>query len=171
VEPTNDKPWSRPWPKEGPPPLLALSLTESLQARLREVREQQMAEHRAGWPALVCGVFYEQEVVWLRAGGGHATYLGTDGRVYYENYAEGKDCVVLTDPRAIASAVVRWAAEIGVPELVEQLPPPPAGGEVCRLCGGSRWESPASTGDPDGQPWCCRRCKGLGWTMAEPDSE
>jgi hypothetical protein len=166
VQPTADDPWARPWPDPGPTPLPALLLTESLRERLREVRQQQMADHRAGRPQLVCAVFYDQEVVCLRAGGGHATYLGTDGRVHYENYGEGKDCIVLTDPRAIASVIVKCARDIDVPELVGQLPPMPLGGVVCRLCGGSRWESPASTGDAKGQPWCCRRRNGLGWTLA-----
>jgi len=120
----------------------------------------------AGRPQLVCGVFYDEEVVSLRAGGGHAVYLGTDGRVHYENYGEGKDRVVLTDPRDVASAIVKCAGDIGVPELIDLLPARPVGAVACRLCGGSRWESPASTGDPDGRLWCCRRCRGLGWTLA-----
>lgn len=166
MQSAEDKPWPRPWPESGLAPLPALPLTEPLRARLRQVRERQMADHLAGRPQLVCEVFYDEEVVCLRAGGGHAAYLGTDGRFHHENYGEGIGRVVLTDPRYIASAVVKCAADIGMPELIGQLPPMPAGGVVCRSCGGSRWESPASTGDPDGQPWCCRRCRGLGWTAA-----
>jgi hypothetical protein len=92
VQPTADKPWPRPWPESVPlTPCAALPLTERLRERLRQIREHQMAEHRAGRPQLVCGVFYDEEVVCLRAGSGHAAYLGTDGRVHYENYGEGKD--------------------------------------------------------------------------------
>jgi hypothetical protein len=137
-----------------------LPLPEPLRARLRQIRERQMADHLAGRPQLVCGVFYDEEVVCLRASSGHATYLGTDGRVHYENYGEGRDKVVLTDPRDVASAIVKWAGDIGVPELVELLPKRPEGAVVCRLCKGSRWESTESS------RWCCRRCCGLGWTVA-----
>src|SRR5262249_19723413 len=132
MQPTADKPWPRPWPASGAdiPPFPALPLTESLQARLRQIRERQMAEHRAGRPQLVCGVFYDEEVVCLRAGGGHAVYLGTDGRVHYENYGEGKDKVVLTDPRDVASTVVKCAGDIGLTGLIDLLPSRPPGAVV-----------------------------------------
>jgi hypothetical protein len=109
---------------------------------------------------MVCAIFYDQEVVCLWAGGGHAAYLGLDGRVHYENYGEGFDTVVLTDLRAVASNIVRYAADIGLPELIDLLPAAPLSAVVCRLCEGSRWESVEST------RWCCRRCRGLGWTLA-----
>jgi hypothetical protein len=168
VQPTSDNPWPHPWPDSVPlTPCPALPLTEPLRERLRRIREHQMSEHRSGRPQLVCGVFYEEEVVCLQAGGGHAAYFGTDGRVHYENYGEGMDKVILNDPRDVASAIVKCAGDIGMPELIDLLPARPANAFVCRLCGGTRWESPASTGDPDGRPWCCRRCRGLGWTYAE----
>src|SRR5262249_59142558 len=71
---TVDTPWPRPGPEwaGGLPPFPALPLTEPLRARLWHIRERQMAEHLAGRPQLVCGVFYDEEVVCLRAGGGHA---------------------------------------------------------------------------------------------------
>jgi hypothetical protein len=116
-------------------------------------------------------VFYEEEVVCLRAGGGHAAYLGTDSRVCYENYGEGKDRVVLTDPRDVASTIVKCAGDIRMPQLIDLLPVRPVSGFVCLLCEGTRWEPPESTGDPDGRPWCCRRCHGLGWTHAEAPSK
>jgi hypothetical protein len=147
-------------------PCPALPLTEPLRERLRQIREEQMADHLAGRPQRVCGVFYDEEVVCLRVFCGHAAYLGTDGRIHYENFGEGKDKVVLTDPRDVASTIVKCAGDIGVPELIDVLPPRPTGAVVCRLCEGSRWESPASTGDPEGRPWCCRRCCGLAWTLA-----
>jgi hypothetical protein len=120
-----------------------------------------MADHLAGRPQLVCEVFYDEEVVCLWTGGGHAAYLGTDGRVHYENYGEGKDRVVLDDARDVASTIVKYASDIGVPELIDLLPARPGAAVACRLCGGSRRESSAA-----GQQWCCRRCHGLGWTLA-----
>jgi len=81
------------------------------------------------------------------------------------------DRVVLTDPRDVASTIVKCAGDIGMPELIDLLPTRPANGFVCLLCEGTRWESPESTGDPDGRPWCCRRCRGLGWTHAEAPSK
>jgi hypothetical protein len=141
-------------------PLLALPLTEPLRQRLRQIRDRQMAEHRAGRPRLVCGVFYDEEVVCLRVFCGHAAYLGTDGRVHYQNFGEGQDQVVLTDPRDVAWAIVKCAGDIGMPELIDRLPARPANGLVCRLCEGARWES------AEGDRWCCRRCCGLGWTLA-----
>ena len=81
-------------------------------------------------------------------------YLGTDGRVHYENYGEGLDKMVLTDPRDVASSIVKWAADIGVPELIDLLPDRPEGAVVCRLCEGTRWESLESS------------CNSSGWTLA-----
>lgn len=57
--------------------------------QLRQIRERQMADHQAGHPQMVCAIFYVQDLICLRAGCGHATYLSLDGRVYYENYGEG----------------------------------------------------------------------------------
>jgi hypothetical protein len=165
--PTADNPWPRPWPESvSLSPCPPLPLTELLQERLCQVRQRQMADHLAGRPQLVYGAFYDEEVVCLRAGGGHAAYLGTDGRGHSENYGEGKDAVVLTDLRDVASTIVKCAAHIGMAELIDVLPDRPSGGVVCRLCGGSRWEPPESTGDIGGPPWWCRRCRGLGWTLA-----
>lgn len=170
--PTADKPWPRPWPESVPlTPCDALPLTEVLRERLRRIREHQMREHLAGRPQLVCGVFYDEEVVCLKAGGGYAAYLGIDGRVHSEYHGEGMDKVVFTDPRDLASTVVRWAGNIGMPELIDVLPARPPNGFVCLLCEGTRWESPESTGDREGMPWCCRRCRGLGWTHAEASLE
>lgn len=162
MQPPVDQPLPRPWPESATdvPAFPALPLTEPLQARLRQIRERQMAGHLAGRPQLVCAVFYDEEVVCLHAGGGHATYLGTDGRIHYENYGEGQDKVVLTDPRSVASIIVKCCADIGVPELIDLLPARPESAVVCRLCEGHRWESAGST------RWCCRLCHGLGWTLA-----
>ena len=167
--PTANNPWPRPWPESAPlTPCPALPLTEAMRDRLRRIREHQMREHRAGRPQLVCGVFYDEEVVCLRSGGGHAAYLGTDGRIHYENYGEGIDKRVLTDPRDVASTIVKCAGDIGMSELIDVLPLRPVNGFVCRLCEGTRRESPT---DPPGQPWCCRRCCGLGWTLAKAPCE
>src|SRR4051812_22139407 len=91
VQPTAEAPWPRAWPESVTlAPFPALRLTEPLVARLRLLRDHQMKEHLAGRPQMVCGVFYEEEVVCLHVFCGHATYLGTDGRVHYQNFNEGK---------------------------------------------------------------------------------
>jgi hypothetical protein len=162
MQPTVDNPWPHPWPESAGAlaAFPALPLTERLRVLLRLIRKRQMADHIVGRPQLVCGVFYDEEVVCLRAGGGHATYLGIDGRIYYENYGEGQDKVVLTDPRDVASTIVKCAGDIRLPELIDLLPARPEVAVVCRLCAGSRWESAESS------QLCCRRCCGLGWTIA-----
>jgi hypothetical protein len=127
-----------------------------------------MADHRAGRPQLVCGIFYEREVVCLKVGMGRAVFLGLDGRVWAENYGEGLPPEVLADARDVASVIVRWSGDIGVPELVELLPARPPGGFVCGVCGGSRRLPRSIAVHDDGRPLCCLRCYGLGWTFAEP---
>jgi hypothetical protein len=131
-----------------------------------QVREQQLADHRAGRPQLVCAIFLDRDVVCLQAGGGHAGYLGLDGRIHYVNYGEGFDPVVLTDPREVACVIVRFAGDIGLPELIDLLPVKPQGAVVCGICKGSRWMPPEVLASGDGRPLCCRRCYGLGWTLA-----
>lgn len=115
---------------------------------------------------MVCPIFYDKDVVCLRAGGGHAGYLALDGTVYYENYGEGKQTEVVDDPRGIASMIVKCADDIGLPELIDLLPARPLAAFVCGLCNGTRRESPTGGRrmDMDDKPWCCRRCDGLGWT-------
>jgi hypothetical protein len=170
------KPWPRPWPDDRLAELdcPGLSLSDSLRERLRHIREQQMADHLAGRPQLVCDIFYELEVVHLMAGMGHAAMLGLDGRVWVESFGEGFPPKVLTSARDIASVIVRWADEIELPELVELLPPRPANGFLCGVCNGTRWMPASIMAHSDGQPMCCLRCQGLGWTLAErnetPDS-
>jgi hypothetical protein len=55
---------------------------------------------------------------------------------------------------------VKLAGDIGMAELIDLLPARPDDAVVCCLCEGSRWESAESS------RWCCRRCCGLGWTLA-----
>src|SRR5207249_3548267 len=105
-----------------------------------------------------CGIFYDQDVVCLRAGAGHALYLGLDGRIHHVNYGGGIDPMVLTDARWVASAIVRCAGDIGVPELIDLLPARPEGAFVCGLCNGSRWMPKEVLASPDGLPICCLRC-------------
>lgn len=163
-----DKPWPRPWPEELPPAAFqALPLTKELQARLRQIRERQRAEHKAGRPQ-ACRVFHEAEVVCLRARGRGGMFLGIDGRLLFENDGERE---TFSHPRDMAFNIVRCAAAIGVPELIDLLPPKPENGFTCRMCDGTRRQLPQYAGgvEPD---WC-PRCSGLGWTMAErvPDAE
>ncbi|SIO58595.1 hypothetical protein SAMN05444166_5738 [Singulisphaera sp. GP187] len=139
---------------------MRLPIDEQLRERLRQLRELQLAECRAGRPQVVDEVFLNEEVVRLKSGGGHSAYLGLDGRAITVNDNEGFPPVVLEAPKDIASVVVRWAPEAGLAELVEVLPPKADGGAVCSLCDGTRYE------ELQGERWCCRRCCGLGWTNA-----
>jgi hypothetical protein len=143
---------------------MRLPLTEQQQKHLRSVRESQLAEWHAS-PFIVDEIFIEQEVVRLMAGMGRACYLGLDGRVWAGNLGEGERPRVLDDPRDVASCIVRWSGKIGLPELVDALPPMPEGGEVCSLCEGTR-EMPEESAQPaeDGFRYYCRKCGGLGWT-------
>jgi hypothetical protein len=168
VEAEAQKTWPRPWPEERVAALHCpgLNIGKEMRDQLRAIREQQMADHLAGRPLLVCGIFYEQEVVCLKAGCGHAAFLRLDGRVFAENYGEGLGPVALTDARDIASVIVRWAGDIAAPELVELLPAKPADAVVCGVCRGSRWLPTAIMAHDDGRPLCCPRCCGLGGTLA-----
>ena len=143
---------------------MRLPLTEQQRNHLRGVREAQLAEWRAN-PFIVDDLFVEQEVVRLMASMGRACYLGLDGQVWVGNLGEGELPQVLDDPKDVASCIVRWSGPVGLPELVEALPPMPEDGEVCSHCRGTR-EMP---GDPHprgegGFRYFCPRCKGLGWT-------
>lgn len=160
--------WPLPWPDDrlGQLHCAGLRIDSSLRERLRHIREQQIADHREGRPQLVCGIFYDLEVVCLKAGMGHAAFLGLDGRVWAENYGEGVAPEVLTDARDIASVIVRWSGNIGLPDLMELLPAKPITGVQCGVCNGSRWLPTSISVHDDGRPLCCLRCYGLGWTFA-----
>jgi hypothetical protein len=83
-------------------------------------------------------MFVDEDVVRLMSGMGRAAYLGLDGRVWAGNPGEGELPQVLDDPKDVASCIVRWSGEVGLPELVEALPLMPEGSEVCSLCKGPR---------------------------------
>src|SRR5262249_19366416 len=117
---------------------MKIPLTDQQREHLRRVREAQLAGWRSGRPQVVDELFVEQEVVRLMSGMGRAAYLGLDGRVWVGNLGEGRLPHVLEEPKDVASCIVRWASAVGLPELVEALPPIPEGGEVCSLCKGTR---------------------------------
>jgi hypothetical protein len=149
-----------------------LPLTDKQREHLRVVREVQMADWRDGRPQVVDEMFVTDEVVRLMSGMGRACYLGLDGRVWVGNLGEGKRPWVLDNPKEVASCIVRWAGAVGLSELVEALPPMPAGGEACSLCRGTR-EMPEEIMPraEDGFRYFCKRCGGLGWTrQAVPDA-
>ena len=148
-----------------------LPLTDLQQANLRGAREAQLADWRAGRPQVVDEMFVSDEVVRLMSGGGRACYLGLDGRVRVGNLGEDKLPWVLDDPKDVASCIVRWGSAVGLPELVEALPPMPEGGEVCSFCQGTRdMPEDIMPRAEDGFRYFCRRCGGLRWTrQAEPD--
>jgi hypothetical protein len=166
------KSWPCPWPAERVAELLCpgLNLDAPLRERLRQIREKQMADHRAGRPRLVCAIFYDLDVVCLKAGMGHAAFLDLDGRVWAENYGEGFPPEVLTDARDVASVIVRWAGNIGLSELIDRLPARPLDAFVCGVCSGSRYLPVSIMVHDDGRPLCCLRCYGLGWTFAESEA-
>jgi hypothetical protein len=146
-------------------------LTEQQREHLRRVREEQLADWHAGCPQVVDETFVSDDVVRLMSGMGRACYLGLDGRVWGGNLGEGELPRAFDDPKDVASCIVRWASAVGLPELVEALPPMPQGGEVCSLCKGSREMPEEFVGRAeDGFRFFCRRCGGLGWTIpAEPN--
>jgi hypothetical protein len=149
---------------------MRLPLTGQQLEHLRRVRKAQLAAWRAGRPQVVDSLFVEEEVVRLMSGMGRAAYLGLDGRVWVGDLADGRLPWVLDDPKEVASCIVRWASAVGLPELVEALPPMPEGGEVCSLCKGTR-EMPENfiPRAADGFRHFCGRCGGLGWTrQADP---
>ncbi len=144
---------------------MRLPLTEPQREHLRAVRATQLADWRAGRPHVVDALFIEDEVVRLVSGMGRAAYLGLDGRVWVGNLGEGELPRILDDPKDVASCIVRWAEAVGLPELVEALPPMPHDSEVCSLCKGTREMPEEIWLRPEGsvRPYC-RRCGGLGWT-------
>jgi hypothetical protein len=151
---------------------MRLQLTDRQREHLRRVREEQLAMWRDGRPRVVDEMFVTDEVVCLMSGMGRACYLGLDGRVWVGNLGEGEMPRVFDDPMDVASCIVRWASAVGLPELVETLPPMPEEGEVCSLCMGTR-EMPKEfiPRATDGFRYFCRRCGGLGWTkQAEPNA-
>jgi hypothetical protein len=142
-------------------------LTEKQQDHLRRVRQTQLAEWRAGSPQVVDELFIEEELVRLMSGMGRAAYLGLDGTVYVGNLGEGELPVSLEKPKDVASCIVRWSGVIGLPELVEALPPIPEDGVVCQLCKGNREMPEWSNDRDDGFRHACMRCGGLGWTRGD----
>ncbi len=71
-------------------------------------------------------------------------------------------------PITTPPSLVRWSTAVGLPELVEALPPIPEDGEVCSLCKGTR-EMPGEIipRAEDGFRHFCRLFGGLGWTRRE----
>jgi hypothetical protein len=147
---------------------MRLPLTEQQREHLRGVREAQLADWRAaGRPQVVDDLFVEDEVVRLMSGMGRAAYLGLDGRVWVGHLGEGELPRVLDEPKDVASCIVRWAESVGLPELVEALPPIPEGAVACSLCKGTREMPEEIMPRAEGSVrHFCRRCGGLGWTPA-----
>jgi hypothetical protein len=141
-----------------------LVMTAELRAKVLRVRESQMEELTSGRLCVVDAFFAANEVVRLKAGMGRASYVGTDGQVTGWNFGEGCDPEVITEPQWIAWEIVRWAKDVGLEELVAQLPSKPPDSTTCDLCQGNRvatWR----TFFPDGNDELtgCLKCHGLGW--------
>jgi hypothetical protein len=145
---------------------MRLPLIDQQREHLRRVREEQLALWRDGHPQVVDELFVTDEVVRLMSGMGRACYLGLDGRVWVGDLGEGMLPWVLEDPKEVASCIVRWSGCVGLPELVNALPPAPKGGTVCPFCQGSRVMPPGWGEDrSDGFRYDCKRCWGLGWVV------
>jgi hypothetical protein len=130
---------------------MRLSMTDKQREHLRRVRDEQLADWRAGRPQVVDELFITDDVVRLMSG------------VWVGNLAEGQLPWVLDDPKQVASCIVRWSGCVGLPELIDALPPAPVGAAICPLCRGSR-EMPDFVNDrDDGFRFYCQRCSGLGW--------
>ena len=144
---------------------MRMPLTDEHRENLRGVRAEQLAMWRNGRPRIVDELFITDDVVRMMSRMGRACYLGLDGRVWVGNLGDGELPRVLSDPKDVASCIVRWASAVGLPELVEALPQIPEGGEVCSLCKGTR-EMPEELlpRAEDGFRYYCHRCGGLGWT-------
>jgi hypothetical protein len=146
---------------------MGLLFDDRMRERLRQVREAQLAEMRAGRWQEAAEVLIADETVCLWCGCGNASFVGLDGRVLYWNYGDGWPVEELSAPADVAS-VVRHGAEAGLPDLLGFLPTMPSGGVTCRQCRGSRWMPPRARTSRDGGPQVCLLCHGLGWTVAEP---
>lgn len=144
---------------------MRLVLNDRLRERLREVREAQCRDLRA-WEAAE-DILVAIEVVCARCGAGNASFVGLDGRILFWNYGDGHPIEELSDLESIA-CVVGWAAEAGLPELLDAMPPMPPGGKPCRACRGRRWaRRVAGTGSGgDRLRRICGVCHGLGWVPA-----
>jgi hypothetical protein len=149
---------------------MRIPLTDQQREHLRGVRKTQLADWHAH-PFVVDEIFVKEEVVRLMSGMGRACYLGLDGRIWVGNLGEGELPSVLSDPKGIASCIVRWSGCIGLPELVNALPPMATDGIICPLCHSSRETHNWVNDRDDGFRYYCMRCGGLGWIIpAEQDA-
>jgi len=144
---------------------MRLQFDDGMRERLRQRRQEQLADVRAGRLLTAEDLLLEDEVIRVRCGFGNASFLGLDGRAIFWNYGGPSAPEVLTDVASVA-CVVAWAAEDGLPELLECLPKMPSSGVICRECGGSRWLPMSAGTREDGGPQVCPLCHGLGWTLA-----
>ena len=141
---------------------MVLILDDQLRKSLRHIRRGQL-QSLDDWPGAE-SILLAREVLCVRLGWGNASFVDLDGRVLFWNFAEGHPLEELTDPLSMA-CVVEWAAEIGFPELLDALPPMPAGGRTCDRCRGRRFTR-RSAGAGQGSPRpVCTLCHGLGWLM------
>jgi len=143
---------------------MRLAINDSWRERLQELRRNQAIA--AEVEATLGG-----EAVWLYGWLGNSAHLGLDGRVVGWAAADGLPPEVVDDPEYVARLVTLGSRWLGLPELVELLPPMPPGHQVCPWCEGRRWDDTPYAGHPEGG--VCLVCKGVGWRLpswAEPSS-
>lgn len=139
-----------------------LPITNAWRERLLAIRRGQVIATEV--EALLGG-----EAVFLYGWMGNSAHLGLDGRVVAWVVADGLPPEVVTDSEHAVRLVTLGSQWLGLPNLVELLPPMPAGSVVCPYCEGRRWDNTPYAGHPEGG--VCPVCKGVGWRIsrqAEP---
>ena len=133
---------------------MCLSIAKAWRDRLREVRSGQAISPEV--ETLLGG-----EAVWLYGRLGNSAHLGLDGRVVEWAAADGLPPAMVGDPENVARLIALGARWLGLPELVNLLPPMPPGQQVCPYCEGRRWDETPYAGHSEGG--VCFVCKGVGW--------
>src|SRR5262245_13813383 len=106
------------------------------------------------------------EAVFLYGWLGNSAHLGLDGRVVSWMAAEGRPPEVVGDPADVARLITLGSRWLGLPGLVELLPPMPPVNQVCPSCAGRRWDDTPYAGHPEGG--VCFVCKGVGGGDSRP---
>lgn len=91
---------------------------------------------------------------------GPAFYLTADGRVLEDGRGwDNSPLQEATDDMASATLVI-GAQLMGIPALLDLVPPPPTDAVVCPMCKGTRWAKPAPNFPGE---LICLSCWGRGW--------
>jgi hypothetical protein len=96
----------------------------------------------------------------LDPGLGAPAYLTYDGRVLLDFPSWDGTPLREADDHEAFQAIIAGAAKMGVPELLELLPKPPAGAKPCPRCQG---EKRIQVFPNQSARMICPHCSGLGW--------